>query len=173
MIVSFIDGRFLGHPFFFSIKKNGHGNGCRQRPNSYISVSGPGAFPALSVSIFVWDCVLPRRSLCRAPVLPAALYRLWAWRSLCRARALSVKTGPPGALANPRATHSAPPIRGHLARPRTPPLRSTCQKTGAAIRAARIRVPARPPAPIHVPARLDPFFHERTPKLTVWGEKRN
>ena len=35
MIVRAIDGCFLGHPLFPPAKKNGHGNGCRQRPNSY------------------------------------------------------------------------------------------------------------------------------------------
>ena len=80
MIVRAIDGRFLGHPFFSPSKKNGHGNGRRQRPNSY----HPNSLyicvgPRRSLAV----CVGARRSLCRAQAL-----------SMCQIQALSMCRGP-------------------------------------------------------------------------------
>ena len=89
MIVRAIDGRFLGHPFFFSIEK--------ERPWQRLSP----ASKHIQSEFFIHLCRAPPLSgcLCWAPALsvsgPGALC-VGAWRSLCRGLALSVSG--PGAL---------------------------------------------------------------------------
>ena len=119
MIARAIDGRFLGHPFFFPSKKNGHGNGCRQRPNSYnpnslyryITQSSPGALCAGSGALSL--CVGAKRCLHQAPALSVSgPGRRSLCRALCRGLALSCQCVRPGALCvgarpNARARYRA------------------------------------------------------------------
>ena len=145
MIVRAIDGRFLGHPFFFSIKK--------ERPWERLSP----ASKLIQSECFIY--------LCRAPPLSRCLCR--ARRSLCRARALCVGAVALLALSTLPDTncdlHSGPPLPPvrsantrsacHPSGPR-PQLRSACYPAG------RHRKPnsdphthpvCGPPAPIRVP----------------------
>ena len=124
MIVRAIDGRYLGHPFFCSIEKSGHGNGCRQRPNSYnlhakvfesknsnmkwqLESKTTNCFRQQActhrrVSSSGGFCVGAQRSLCRGPALSVS-----GSDAPCRGPALSV-SGPGAALCR------APALSGRL-----------------------------------------------------------
>ena len=96
MIVRAIDGRFLGHPFIFSIEKERPWQRLSPRPESRI-----GHRRSLSLRVG------PRRFLCRGPTLS-----VWAPRSLCRAPALcqasALSVSGPGALCRASALLSGP-----------------------------------------------------------------
>ena len=112
MIARAIDGRFLDHPFFFFTKKNGHGNGCCQRPNSYNPI------------FFMYLCRAPplSRWLCRGPALSVS------------ARVLSVSGA--GANCDLRSGPRLPPVRCAICVPPIwsagPQLRSACQPSSKA-----------------------------------------
>ena len=91
------DGRFLGHPFLSPLKKNGHGNGCRQHPNSY----NPNSLYRFIIKF----TGKPLRFLCRARL--SLSLSVGAKRSLRQAPALSV-SGAGSLCVGPRTLRSGP-----------------------------------------------------------------
>ena len=191
MIVRAIDGRYLGHPCFFSIEKERpwqrlspaskfiqsscHGFSTQKLKHEMVTGKqscklflSAGLHSPKSVESSGGLCVGAQRSLCRGS------------DALCRGPALSVSE--PGGLcvgarrSLRRARHclcGGPAlfiVSGFGGLCRAPALRSACHQSGPAGPSSDPRThPAATLAQIRVP----PFFQERTPNLTVWGIQRN